>query len=163
MKNLTVRDIMTHPVVTVRENDSLETVVTLMTKHRISSLPVVDDENRVIGIVGEGDLFLKERGIPFSMVKAPSLFNQWADPQRLPEIYARARRNTAGQIMTREVRCAQAEQSVGEIAETMLRYGLTQVPVLCDGKLCGMVARADLLRLLLPSEIIAPLQKASSN
>ena len=74
----------------------MDEIVRLLTKHRINAVPVVDEEFHVIGMVGEDDLFLKEKGIPFSLVKLPTLCKQWVDPRRLEEIYANSRHHTAG-------------------------------------------------------------------
>lgn len=86
----------------------------IMTHNVISVTPVTNGEGRVVGIVSESDLFLKEKGIPFSSVKLPAVFKQWVDPARLVEIYAVARRHAGWHHRSRrcdpgagkrEVRC----------------------------------------------------------
>jgi len=139
---------MTTEVVTVREDTTLEDIVALLTQHRISSVPVVDETGRVLGIVGEGDLFLKEKGIPFSMVKAPALFNQWADADRVSELHDRTRRHTARDVMTCPAICADENDDIAQIVRLMRARGLHHIPIVRDGHLCGIIARADLIRLL---------------
>ena len=142
------KDIMTRDVRTVRPNTTVEAIVRLLTEHRISGVPVVDEAGRVVGLVSERDLFLKEKGIPFSAVKLPALFKQWVDPTRLAGIYEGARRHTAAQVMTCEVVCVDAEDDIGHVAWLMAQRNLKRVPVLRGGVLVGIVTRADIIRML---------------
>ena len=126
------KDIMTRDVITVRPNTTVEDIAHLLTKHRIGGVPVVDDERRVVGIVTERDLFLKENGIPFSAVKLPKLFKEWVDPGKLVEIYANARHHKAVEVMTPNPIFVGPEDEVDLIAWIMARYDLKRVPVLED-------------------------------
>lgn len=140
--------VMTKDVITVRPDTTVEEIAHLLSTHRISAVPVVDDDHRVIGIVSESDLFLKEKGIPFSAVKLPALFKQWVEPSRLAEIYEGARHHTAADVMTSQVVCVDANDDIGHVAWLMAQRNLKRVPVLRDGKLVGIITRADLIRLL---------------
>jgi CBS domain-containing protein len=64
-----VKDFMTPDPITISPTDSLETVIKLLEEHRISGLPVVDDENHVVGIISEGDLSSSPR-----LCNRPSLY-----------------------------------------------------------------------------------------
>lgn len=147
-----VSDVMTPDVITVRADTAVDEIARLLTKHRINAAPVVDDEFHVIGMAGEDELFLKEKGISFSLVKLPTLFKQWVDPSRLEEIYANSRHNTAADVMNRGVISADAGDDIGQAATLMLKHKLTSLPALREGKLEGIVSRADILRLLTRSE-----------
>jgi len=57
--------IMTTDVTTVHADTTIEEVARLLTTRRIGSVPVVDDENRVVGVVNDEELFTSEKGIPF--------------------------------------------------------------------------------------------------
>jgi CBS domain-containing protein len=112
------KDIMTGEVITVTPETTVETIAQLLTAHRIGGVPVIvsRDNRRVVGIVSESDLFLKERGIPFSAVKLPALFRMWVDPNRLAEIYEGARHHTASDVMTGDVVCVDVEEDIGRVA-----------------------------------------------
>lgn len=142
------QDIMTREVITIHADTTVDEIARLLDRHHIGSVPVVDEERRVIGIVSESDLFLKPAGMPFSAVKLPTLFKQWVDPARLAEIYAEAHRHTAADIMTREVICVDVEDEIGHVAWLMAQRDLKHVPVLQEGKLAGMLTRADVIRML---------------
>jgi CBS-domain-containing membrane protein len=143
---------MTPDVITVRADTTVDEIAQLLTKHRINAVPVVDDEFHVIGMIGEDELFLKEKGIPFSLVKLPTLFKQWVDPRRLEEIYANSRYHTAAGVMNHGVLSVDTGDDIEQAATLMLKHKLTSLPVLREGKLEGIDSRADILRLLARSE-----------
>ncbi len=144
--------IMTTDVSAVHVDTTVEEMVRILTTRRISSVPVVDDDQRVLGLVSEDDLFLKDKGIPFSAVKAPVLFRKWADPQQAAEVYAAARQHTAADVMTTGVTCVQADDDVGKVTLLMVQQNLHRVPVVRGGKLVGIISRIDLIRMLANTE-----------
>lgn len=146
------REIMTREVIRIHVDTTVNEIARLLSEHRIGSLPVVDEEDRVIGIVSESDLFLKEKGMPFSAVKVPTLFQRWVDPDRLTEIYEGARHHTAADVMTTEVVCVDVEDTVGHAAWLMAQRDIKRIPVLENGKLAGIISRADIIRLLARDE-----------
>lgn len=143
-----VEEIMTREVITVTADTTVEEIARLLTEHRIGGLPVVDDKNQVLGIVTESDLFLKEKGMPFSAVKAPTLFKRWVDPDQLTEIYEGARHHTAADVMTTQAVSVEADDTIGHAAWLMAQHNINRVPVLRNGVLAGIVTRADIIRLL---------------
>lgn len=147
-----VKEIMTREVVTITADTTVDEIARLLTEHRFGGLPVIDDKHRVIGMVTESDLFLKEKGMPFSAVKMPTLFKRWVDPDRLTEIYEEARHHNAADVMTRQVICVDADDTVGHAAWLMAQNGLKRIPVLQDGVLTGIITRADVIRLLARDE-----------
>lgn len=146
------RNIMTREVVAIKADTTVDEIARLLREHRIGGLPVVDDENRVIGIVSESDLFLKEKGMPFSAVKVPTLFKRWVDPDRLTEIYEDARHHTAADVLTSDVVCVDVDDTVGHAAWLMAQRNIKRVPVLQNGALAGIITRADIIRLLAREE-----------
>lgn len=143
-----VKDIMARDMVTVSAETTVVEIARLLTEHRIGGLPVVNEKYQVIGIVTENDLFLKEKGIPFSAVKVPMLFGRWVEPDRITEIYEEARHHTAADVMTSSVVCVDVEDTVGHAAWLMAQCNIKRVPVLRDGTLAGIVTRADIVQLL---------------
>jgi CBS domain-containing protein len=142
------QDIMTREVVKLRKDTTVEEIARLLSKHRIGGMPVVDEDGRVIGIVCESDLFLKEKGLPFSAVKVPVLFKRWVDSDRLAEIYEEARHHTAADVMTSDMVCVDVEDTMSHVAWLMAQRNIKRVPVLRDGVLAGIITRSDIIRLL---------------
>lgn len=136
-----VRDIMSHPVVTVRSTDPIEGAAALLADRRVTAAPVVDGDGRLIGIVSEGDL-LRDR-IP-------------ADPTAYlrPVPVRHDRPRVVAEVMTRKVMTAWLDEDVSDVARTMLDHDVRSVPVLDGGRLVGIVSRRDLLRTVVRSDAV---------
>ncbi len=147
MNSWKVKDIMTRQVVTVRAETSLAEAATLLQQHHIGGLPVVDAEGHLLGIVTETDLFLKEKGIPFSYAKIPSLLGQLVAKETLTHLAERARQVPVCEVMTREVITADEEMTLEDLAMLMLQKDLTRLPVVTgEKKLVGIISRVDVIR-----------------
>ena len=143
-----VREIMTQPLVTARQDTKLDEIARLMLTHNIGCVPVVDEQGQLCGIVTEADFSAKEHGIPFSTLKLPQVFSQWMPKQGIERIYEAAKTMTVKEIMTADVRTLAEEDSVEEALTLMLRDDLHRLPVVRDGKPVGMLARHDLLKIM---------------
>ena len=143
-----IKDIMNRDVISVERDTPVDEIAHLLIENDIGGVPVVNEERRVIGIVNESDLFLKEKGMPFSAVKAPMLFEQWVQPEKLLEIYAEAHLHTAADVMTGPVICVEEQDTIPNVAMLMARHDVKHVPVVRDEKLVGMVTRLDIIRFL---------------
>jgi CBS domain-containing protein len=136
------RDIMTPDVITVGPDTPVEEVVSLLLKHRISGVPVMKD-GAIVGIVTESDLLRR----PDLGTARP---HRWLELFRSSDSaaadYARTHGVRAGEVMTGNVRTIADTTPVEEIAELLESHGIKRLPVLRDGKLAGIVSRADVLR-----------------
>lgn len=136
------KDIMTVNVISVSEDTPVHELVGLLLKHRISALPVVDSERKVVGIVSEGDL-LRPEGASRAEMRGP----WWLEAffAGLPVTYEKAQGRTAGAMMTRNVITVDESTPLNEIAELLERHHIKRVPVVSEGRLAGIVSRANLL------------------
>lgn len=136
------KDIMTAKVVSVSKDTPVHEVVGLLLKYRISAVPVIDEARQVLGIVSEGDL-LRPEGTSHHGSRQPWWLTAVLASQGLS--YDTLRGRTAGDVMTRNVYSVDEEASLSEIAELLERRYIKRVPVLRNGKLVGIVSRANLL------------------
>jgi CBS domain-containing protein len=142
---------MVKPVVTVKEDTTVEDIAKIMLNRRIGSVIVVDKQGRVCGIVTESDFAAKERAFPFSRYRAPQLFGMWMPKDKIEEIYKIARTMTAEEIMSSPVITLTEEDTVEEVVKKMLHYDINRIPIVDkEGRPVGIVARYDLLRLISP-------------
>jgi CBS domain-containing protein len=162
--NVKVREIMVQPVRVAREDATLEEVAQTMVEHRIGCLPIVDGRGRMVGIITEGNFTARERGVPFSLVRAPQLLGQWLGKEGADRIYAESHRLAAREIMTPRGITVTEDATLEDVLEKMLRHDIKHVPVVRGGIPVGMVARHDLLRLMLCSvaEITKPCPEDST-
>jgi len=144
-----VRDVMTHPVVTVEATVSLESAARLMLEKRVGCLPVLGGAGTVIGVLTKSDFAAKDKPVPFSTFSAPDILGHWLQAGTLERIHQTARTLTVGEVMTQPPVTVGEDASIEEVARTMLKHDVDQVPVVRDGRPVGMLARYDLLRLML--------------
>ena len=146
---MTVKELMTEPVVTVDENMLAADVARVMQEHDIGAVVVVDASGQLRGIVTESDFTGIGRSVPFSLAIAPVVFGARAPTvAELERIYAMARKLRAGQIMSDKVQTAEESEEVGAVVRRMLARNLRHVPVVRNGKPVGMLARHDILKLV---------------
>jgi len=135
-------DIMTRPPVAATPDMELADIIRLMLEHRVGALPVVDGAT-VVGIVAEADL-LRRLG-PGAAPRPASWLGLFTRDSARAEEFVRSHGTLARDIMTQPAVTVPEDTPLGEIAELLDQRGLGQVPVLRDGRLAGMVRRADLL------------------
>ena len=136
------KDIMTVNVISVSEDTPVHEIVGLLLKHRISAAPVVDEGRNVVGIVSEGDL-LRPEGTSRPQKQRPWWLEAIFTGKTVA--YEKAQGRTAGAVMTRSVITVDEDAPLNEIAELLERHHIKRVPVLHDGRLSGIVSRANLL------------------
>lgn len=139
------KDIMNANVVSVTPDTAIGEIAKLLADRHISAAPVVDADNRIVGIVSEGDLV---RRADRSTFKGPKAW--WlafvASPERRARDYIRDHGTRAQDVMTREVVSVAEDASLHEIAVLLEKHRIKRVPVTRDGRLAGIVSRANLLR-----------------
>jgi CBS domain-containing protein len=143
-----VRQLMTTDVVTVGPDASLKEVASLLARHRISGLPVVDSDGRVLGVVSETDIVQKEAQEP----QPASGLLRWLDPDS-GRLSAKLAAHTAGEAMSSPAVTIEANLPVSAAASLMLDNGCKRLPVTDGGKLAGVVSRADLVRAFARSDV----------
>ena len=136
------KDVMTENVISVSEDSPIHEVVGLLLKYRISGVPVVDGGRKVVGMISEGDLLRPE-----AASRAPTRRPWWLQAVSAGQTvsYEKAHGRTAGAVMTRNVITVDEDTPVNEIAGLLEQHHIKRVPALRDGRLVGIVSRANLL------------------
>ncbi|MFF9590779.1 CBS domain-containing protein [Streptomyces sp. NPDC014646] len=145
----TVADVMTKTVVTVAPDTEFKEIVTVMERWKVTAVPVVDDESRVVGVVSEADLLAKEefRARRIGMIE---------QMRRLGDT-AKAGSVRAGDLMSSPAVTVRPDAPLPQAARLMADQRVKRLPVVdADGGLKGVVSRADLLKVFLrPDEALA--------
>jgi len=144
------RDVMTSPVITVRSAAAVKDVARLFLEHRISAVPVVDDQGKLVGIVSEGD-FLHRSEIGTQQRQRPWWLALMAGDQGLAADYIKSHAKSVADIMTRDVITADPDTPLNEIAATLEEHGIKRVPIVHNGELVGIISRANLVQALASS------------
>ena len=143
-----VGHVMTRDVVSVTPDTPLKDVAAAIVERGISGLPVCDADGAVVGVLSEADLLVKQGGSP---ERSGGLFAWLVETASAPDL-AKLRARTAGEAMTAPAITVPAGSSVSEAARTMVSLGVNRLPVVEDGRLVGIVSRADLVRLFTRSD-----------
>ena len=139
--------IMNHQPLSVTRYTTIAEAARLMLDHRISGLPVVEGEGKVVGVVTEGDLLRRaETGTERHRSRWLELL---LGPGRLAHDYVDAHARKVGEVMTTEVVTVSPEDPVEQVVGLMEKHHVRRLPVVAHGRLVGIVSRADLVRALL--------------
>jgi len=140
-----VKEIMSRSVKTVQPDCSLADAAHLLVTHRISSVPVVNDQKQLIGLITEAD-FLRALGVPTHHPTNSvwhTLENMFSHPVEIT-----GSNDCVGDLMVTDVITATAEQSLHEVLEMMKKNKIKRI-VVCDESrhVVGMITRSDLVRI----------------
>lgn len=145
-------DIMTKTVITGQLDTTVAQAAELMTRHRISAIPVIDKNGGIIGIVSEGDLMRRVEG-------ANDQTRSWwlslfSDNPSSARGFVHERGQHLKDIMTTQVTTVAADTPVGQIAQLLEKKHIKRVPVVEDGQVVGIVSRANLLQALAAQPVV---------
>ena len=155
MEKLCATEFMEREPVTARPEMPLSELVALLWGRRVRALPVVDDEGLLVGVISETDLFLKKKGVPFSLEKVTTLLGEPVVGGL--EGLKRTDRVTVGEVMTDHPVTITPDSLLEEAAMLMHERRLSVLPVVEGERLVGMVRRINLLRRIyggLPAAVI---------
>lgn len=140
------RDIMTAPVIAATPDTSVREIAELLLEKRISGLPIVQNE-KVVGILSESDLLRRvEAG---TEARRPKWLEALIDPNIQAADFAQSRGVLARDVMTRDIIAVDSDADLRDIAKIFEQRRIKRVPVLENGRLVGIISRANLLRALM--------------
>ena len=141
---MNVDSFMTRDVITVGPDTPIHKAARLMVDHGVSGLPVVDGAGRLVGLISEGDLILRQKSRqPVSWWRA-----FLDDGEGLAREYQKAAGTTVGEVMSRPVISVSPAQPIATAAAILHDCRIRRLPVVVDGQLVGIVSRGDLVKAL---------------
>jgi CBS domain-containing protein len=144
---LDAASIMSRDVVTARPEDTVARVAQVLSQHKISAVPVCDPGGGLLGMVSEGDLMRPY--LSSNLQRRAWWLALLADGTDLaPEFleYVRLDRHAVGDLMTKPVITACETTPVTDLAELLAKHRVKRLPIVRNGKLVGIVSRADVIR-----------------
>lgn len=145
MSTVTAKDIMSSsPLITVTPDASLQEIARVLTDYRISGVPVVTDEGKLVGIVSEADLLPKEAGNHLRTIFV------WSEKAK--RLLRKFEGTTARELMTAEVITAHEATPVKSLASMMIANQINRVPIVRGDKPVGIVSRNDVLKVFSRSD-----------
>ncbi len=140
-QKMLIKEIMQSPVITIHAEATLHEAAELMLDHGVNGLPVVDEQQHVIGVIGLKDIL---------RAPMPSLARMTVS-RHTPEadIAKHLATTSVARVMATTVFSVKEDDPLMVAAAIMVNDGLHPVPVLRDGRLVGVVSRADAVRAIL--------------
>jgi CBS domain-containing protein len=139
-----VQDIMTKDVISVQPEDHVAKAARLMLQYHISGLPVVDATGALVGIVTEGD-FLRRSELGTEKHRSWWL-EMLVGPGKSADDYVHASGRKVGEVMTTLPYTVSESDILEKVVELMEQHHIKRLPVTRDGKVVGIVSRANLMR-----------------
>ena len=148
MNNKTAKDIMTTDVIVGKPDDSIENVATLLIKEKIGGLPVVDENNKVVGIISETDIMQKETDI-----ESPRVLNFFQglifldDIKKLEDDMKKVAAYKVEDLMSKDIITVNENDSFDYVANVMIKKSINRVPVVDkENFLKGIICRYDIIK-----------------
>lgn len=147
---LTARDIMTTEILSVRKETPVAELASLLTTHNISGAPVLDEDDRVVGVVTESDLIdqSKKLHIPTVITILDSVF-YLENPDKMEAEMKKMAATTVAEICSSSPKTILPDTGIDEIATIMAEENIHTLPVLDNGKLAGIIGKKDIIKTLI--------------
>lgn len=139
-------DVMVRDVVTVKPNDQVSDAIRLLAERDVSALPVVDDNQTVVGIISEADLLHREE--IGTEKQRPWWLEAVTPATKLAAEFAKSHGRRVEEVMSTDIVSASEDTPLAEIATLLERHRIKRLPILRDGKLVGIVSRSNLVQAL---------------
>ena len=139
-------DVMVTNVITVHQDTPVAKIAETLLANRISAVPVVNDKDGLVGIVSEGDLIHRVEA-------GTERHRSWwlellSGKELLAHEFVKSHARKAADVMTRPVVSVQPDTPLGDIASLLEKHRIKRVPVVNNGKIIGIVSRANLIQAL---------------
>ena len=141
---------MTRDGITVSPDMEIVHVTEILLNNQINGVPVLDDNNVLVGIICQSDLISQQKNIPI-----PSIFTflegyiQFTSTKKIKKSIQKIMAITVGDAMTKDPVIVSPDTDIGVIAELMVDKNFHTLPVVEDGKLVGIIGKEDVLQILI--------------
>lgn len=147
-------DVMTRKIISIDPDSTVLQAARLMLQHRISGLPVLDKNGKLVGVLSEGD-FLRRRE-----TKTERHRSRWLEflmgPGTMATEYTHSHGNRVAEVMTTDVQSVEDSTPLEDIVDLMEKHRIKRVPVLCGGELVGIITRSNLMHAMVSMARVAP-------
>jgi CBS domain-containing protein len=146
LDDLTAQDIMQKDVVTIGPDATVRELAELMAEHKISGVPVVDAERKLLGVVSEGDI-LQDSDLHFPhYVQIFESVIYLESVRKFEERFKKTFGAKVADVMSTEVVTVEPSATAREVATLMADRDVNRVPVVAGGRVVGIITRGDLVR-----------------
>jgi CBS domain-containing protein len=143
-----VKDIMVTEVIAIQENASVDELSKLLIENKISGVPVVDKDGKLVGIATEGDLIVKDSDLHFpSYFKLLDSIIYLESLNKFKTSLKKYLGTKVSDVMTTDIKTVKEDTPVSDAANLMIRHNINRLPVLDNkGEMVGIITRADIVK-----------------
>lgn len=144
---LRAKDIMTKEVITVKPDVGIEELAKILVEHKISGVPVVNDEGELVGIVTENDLISRNKRLHIpTFIRLFDAFIMLERPSKMEEEIKKMMATKVEDICTKNVITVTEETLLEDIATIMAEKKVHLIPVLDGKKVVGIIGKVDIIK-----------------
>ena len=144
---MNANELMSSPPVAIGQEATVAEAARCMLDENVSCLPVVDGENKVVGILTHSDFGLHPKFRPLAD-NVYSLLGSSVSPRHIADVSQRVGSKLVKDVMPSRVFSVEGDTPIEKVVELMLRQGIHRIPVTEDGRLAGVITRHDFLKLI---------------
>ena len=154
MTELLAKNIMTSGVVTVTPETSIGELSKILLENKISGVPVIDKEGKLIGIVSEADIIRENIKVQFPFYFDPLMVSGYiADFEKYSEDIKDYLNVKVELIMNHRVKTSNLSTPVSEVADIMISNRVNRIPVIDENKkVVGIITRADIIKSMIETK-----------
>lgn len=142
-----VKDLYNRDVISINKDSTIEEAARLMAAKEIGGLPVVDEDDSLVGIITEKDMLNRHKKIlPIPYINVLGALFYLEDPGRANEELKKSLAYKVEEIMITPVTSVSPEDDIGTVLNFMVNHGYNRIPVEENGRLIGIISRNDLLK-----------------
>jgi len=148
MEEKTAQDIMTKNVFTISKDATLADLSKLLLKNKISGVPVIDGEGKLVGMVTDADIIREDMEPIFPFYFDPLVINYGyiENIEKYQKDVKEHLETKVEEVMVRRVKTVHKDSPVSDVARIIVRNKINRVPVIDENnKLLGIIARSDII------------------
>lgn len=149
MRDLKVKNVMVKDVIFLKPGMPVSEAAEIFVKNDINGAPVLDDENKLVGIVTDSDLLMQDVRVHFpTSIQLLAGTILLGSEKKFEERFRRAIGAKVADVMTKEVHTAHMDDTLEDVATLMAEKGIGRVPIMDDNKVVGIVTKRDIIKTL---------------
>ena len=141
-----VKEIMTTDLHTLTSDNTVKEAANLMLDKNISIIPVIDSDNKLLGVVTQSDFIGKKVEVPHAIMGIKQIFGETFHSKNVEDVFAAVRDKKLGDVMTTNLKTVNPEETLNHVLNVLINNDLKRIPVVDGDKLVGVITRRDIMK-----------------
>ena len=141
-----VKEIMTTDLHTLTSDNTVKEAANLMLDKNISIIPVIDSDNKLLGVVTQSDFIGKKVEVPHAIMGIKQIFGETFHSKNVEDVFAAVRDKKLGDVMTTNLKTVTPEETLNHVLNVLINNNLKRIPVVEGDQLVGVITRRDIMK-----------------